>query len=51
MSVRGAVAEAGVEELFDPALDAVWKWKFRPARSAGDPVAVWVALPCKFTLR
>ncbi len=30
---------------------AVEQWKFRPARSYGEPVVVWVAIPVKFTLR
>jgi TonB family protein len=38
-----------------PALDeaaaaAVRQWVFRPAQSQGQPVAVWVAVPVKFTL-
>jgi TonB family protein len=38
-----------------PALDlaaarAVWQWVFKPARAKGEPVAVWVAIPVKFTL-
>jgi TonB family protein len=32
------------------ATDAVRKWIFKPATSAGEPVAVWVGVPCKFSL-
>jgi len=28
----------------------VWLWRFKPAMAHGKPVAVWVAVPVKFTL-
>ena len=33
------------------AVDAVRRWVFSPAMSNGHPVAVWVAIPVRFTLR
>jgi outer membrane biosynthesis protein TonB len=32
-------------------MEAVRQWKFKPASTAGKPLAVWVAIPVKFTLR
>jgi protein TonB len=29
---------------------AVRQWRFKPATSKGEPVAVWVGIPVKFTL-
>jgi outer membrane biosynthesis protein TonB len=29
----------------------VRKWTFKPARASGAPVAVWVAVPVRFSLR
>ena len=37
--------------LDEAAVSAVEQWTFKPARSGGKPVAVWVAVPVKFTLR
>src|SRR5215831_14401630 len=37
--------------LDDAAVAAVRQWIFRPAQSKGQPVAVWVAAPVKFTLQ
>jgi protein TonB len=36
--------------LDDAAKAAVMQWKFKPARSAGKPVAAWVGVPIKFSL-
>lgn len=37
--------------MLDPAaLAAVRQWRFKPAMAHGRPVAVWVAVPVKFTL-
>jgi TonB family protein len=51
----GAVRDAYVIHsrpgLDDAALDAVWQWRFEPARTKGEPVAVWVRIPVRFTLR
>lgn len=32
------------------AASCVWLWRFKPAMAKGKPVAVWVAVPVKFTL-
>jgi TonB family protein len=46
--VRGPKSLWALEE---PAVDAVWRWRFKPARkSDGTPVAVWVAVPVRFRL-
>ncbi len=37
--------------LDDAALDAVWQWKFAPGAFEGAPVALWVAVPVRFSLR
>ncbi|MDR2014797.1 MAG: TonB family protein [Azoarcus sp.] len=41
---------SGFERLDKAALDAVRRWKFRPARRAGTPVAGWVLVPVRFEL-
>ena len=51
---KGAVTSATVTKStnsgFDePALDAVRQWKFKPAKKGGQPVAVTVVLPIRFT--
>ncbi len=50
-AVHDAFVITGPPVLRDPALEAIWKWKFRPASAGGKPVPVWVAIPVKFTLR
>jgi len=51
----GRVADVVVEHsaaMFDEAaVSAVRRWRFSPALSSGHPVAVWIALPVRFTLR
>ena len=49
--VRDAFVISGAPGLRDAALEAIWKWMFKPARAAGKLTAVWVAIPVKFTLR
>jgi TonB family protein len=36
--------------LDQAAVEAVREWRFRPALYKGNPIAVWVAIPVKFTL-
>lgn len=58
--VQALIGKQGdVEEVYVtrsiPALDAaaataVLEWRFKPARSKGEPVTVWVAVPVKFKL-
>jgi TonB family protein len=40
-----------VPGLDDVAVACVRQWRFKPALSAGKPVAVWVAVPIRFSLR
>jgi|CryGeyStandDraft_6_1057127.scaffolds.fasta_scaffold62696_1 TonB family protein len=41
-----------VRNFFDrPTLDAVMKFRFRPAMEKGRPVACWVVIPFRFTLK
>ena len=37
--------------LDSAAVMAVRQWRFVPAKSAGKPIATWVAIPVKFSLR
>ena len=39
-----------VPALDDAAVAAARQWRFKPAMSKGQPVAVWVAVPIRFTL-
>ena len=39
-----------IPELDDAAASAVAQWTFKPAKNKGEPVAVWVAVPVRFTL-
>jgi TonB family protein len=52
---NGEVKSTAIVEsipLLDPAaVQAVERWRFRPAMSNGKPVAVWVAVPVKFSLK
>jgi len=41
----------GPPVLRDHALEAIWKWRVKPASAGGNPVPVCVAIPVKFTLR
>jgi protein TonB len=40
-----------IPELDEAAVAAVRQWVFKPARSKGQPVPVWVAIPVKFSLQ
>jgi protein TonB len=46
--VRVTQSVAGLDEA---AIEAVRQWWFKPARSKGEPVAVWVAVPIRFPPR
>lgn len=53
---QGAVQDAKVEKttetsLDEPALKAVRKWKFKPAKRDGTPVAIRVSIPIKFEVQ
>ncbi len=41
---------AGHADLDAAAVSAVRRWRFEPARRGGEPVAVWVLIPIRFTL-
>ncbi len=50
---KGNVTESHIEkttnEAFDKsALDAVKRWKFKPARQDGEPVSIRVSIPVRF---
>ena len=48
--VRDAKVVRSVPELDPEAVAAVEQWRFIPAKTKGRPVAVWVAIPVKFSL-
>ena len=53
---KGNVANAVVKkstrpEFEQPAIDAVSRWKFEPAKKDGKPVAVQVVIPVKFSAK
>jgi periplasmic protein TonB len=48
--VKDAKVVKGIPMLDAAALAAVKQWVFKPALSNNKPVAVWVAVPVKFTL-
>lgn len=53
IDVQGNVAEVEVEKSSNPAFEkpaiaAVKKWKFKPAKQDGNPVAIKVSIPIKF---
>ena len=52
---RGNVVEAtivsGLDGLNEAALEAVHKWRFRPAKQRGVPVPVRIVMPILFQLR
>ena len=53
MTACGNVASTSVSKSSNPAfdqaaLDAVARWKFKPAKKAGQPVAVTVVLPVRY---
>ena len=49
--VKDVKVMKGVEMLNDAAVKAVKQWIFKPALSNNKPVAVWVAVPVKFSLQ
>ena len=48
--VKDAKVVKSIAMLDDAAVKAVKQWVFKPALSNNKPVAVWVAVPVKFTL-
>ena len=49
--IRDVFVVSGPAVLRDAALDAIWQWRFKPAMKDRQPIAVWVMVPVKFTLR
>lgn len=49
-NVQNPVVKKSTRPEFEqPAIEAVMKWKFEPAKKDGQPVAVQVVIPLKFT--
>ncbi len=42
------VLKSSDRDLEEPAIDAIKKWRFKPANRGGTPVAVHVSIPIKF---
>jgi TonB family protein len=47
--VKDTKVVKSIPELDAAAVAAVMRWRFKPALAAGKPVAVWVAVPVKFS--
>jgi periplasmic protein TonB len=48
-NVTETIVEKSSNAAFEkPAMDAVKKWKFKPAKQDGSPVAIKVTIPIKF---
>ena len=50
-TVEEARAIPSIAALEDAAVACVRQWRFKPAMTAGKPVAVWVAVPVRFFLK
>jgi protein TonB len=48
--VSTAVSKSSNAEFEKPAIEAVEKWKFKPAKKDGNPVKVKVTLPIRFNV-
>ena len=48
--VQVGIAESTNRGFESPSIDALRKWRFRPATANGSPVISWVALPMNFGL-
>ena len=46
---QATVAKSSNSQFEQPALEAVNRWKFRPAKKAGQPVVAQVMVPLRFT--
>jgi protein TonB len=49
-SVRETHMRKSIPMLDRAAMDAVGRWKFRPAKVGGQPIATWVLVPVRFSL-
>lgn len=55
IDVKGNVTEPIVEKatndaFVQPALEALRKWKFKPAKKGGQPIALRVSIPIQFSM-
>ncbi len=48
--ISSTVAKSSHHDFEKPALDAVSKWKFKPAKKDGNPVKVKVTIPLRFNV-
>jgi protein TonB len=44
------IIKASNDAFSQPAMDALKKWKFKPARRDGNAIAIRVTIPIKFTI-
>jgi periplasmic protein TonB len=44
------VVKASNEAFADPAIEALSKWKFKPAKKGGNPIPIKVSFPIQFNL-
>jgi TonB family protein len=49
-TVRDVKVVKSIPGLDESAIDSVRQWRFKPALANGAPVAVWVAVPVRFSL-
>ncbi|MBD3349616.1 MAG: TonB family protein [Candidatus Eisenbacteria bacterium] len=49
--VREALVIESVAGLDEAALEAIYRWRFEPARQRDVPVPAWIVIPIRFTLR
>lgn len=48
--VKATHVEKSIPGLDEAAVACIQRWVYKPARAKGKPVAVWVAVPVRFTL-
>ncbi len=48
--VEPQVEKASHDAFVQPALDALRKWKFKPAKKGGNPIALRVSIPIQFSI-
>ncbi len=49
--MMASVYKSDAKELEEPAVNAVMKWKFKPAMLKGVPVEFWVMIPFQFNFK
>jgi protein TonB len=50
-SVIRVIVKSGVNGLNEAAVEAIYRWRYKPALMNGRPVPVWLEIPVNFTLR